>query len=35
MERYDPSIHRCPLGILCGMSMAALLLFLAALMLFG
>ncbi len=35
MERYDASIHSCPLGMLCGMSVVALMLFLAALMLFG
>lgn len=35
MERYDPSIHRCPFAMLCGMSSVALLLFLTALMTFG
>ncbi len=35
MERYDPSIHACPLGMLCGMSFVALILFLTALMLVG
>ncbi|KMS56660.1 hypothetical protein V474_15575 [Novosphingobium barchaimii LL02] len=35
MERYDPSIHACPLGMLCAMSVVALMVFLTALLLFG
>ncbi|TCM30719.1 hypothetical protein EDF59_12617 [Novosphingobium sp. ST904] len=35
MERYDPAIQSCPFGLLCGMSLTALALFVMALLLFG
>lgn len=35
MERFDPAIQQCPLSYLCMCSVAALLVFLAALFLVG
>jgi hypothetical protein len=35
MERFDSNIHRCPFSVLCSTSLIALLVFIAALMVFA
>lgn len=35
MEKFDPSVHRCPFGLLCMASIVALSIFLLTLFLVG